>query len=220
MKMYLLLFLLISFSAAAQKEVRMAGDTTNEKFMNSVQKLRDQGWNVKIVSQEEIEKRSNDKRELRDNYVGRKLPDFTLTDVNGNTIHSSDLKGKIVHINFWSITCGPCIEEFPELNELKEKYADSPAIFLAIAPESIEKVERVITKHPLDYTIVAEADAYFNELGIKGYPVNFFVKPDGTIMDVIEGSNYKGEVIDGKMEMVPNNLPRYDQMMKELQKSL
>jgi peroxiredoxin len=220
MKMYLLLFLLISFSAAAQKEVRMAGDTTNEKFMNSVQKLRDQGWNVKIVSQEELEKRSNDKRELRDNYVGRKLPDFTLTDVNGNTIHSSDLKGKIVHINFWSITCAPCIEEFPELNALKEKYADSPAIFLAIAPESIEKVERVITKNPLDYTIVAAADAYFNELGIKGYPVNFFIKPDGTIMDVIEGSNYKGELIDGKMEMVPNNLPRYDQMMKELQKSL
>ena len=211
--MYLLLFLLISFSAAAQKEVRMAGDTTNEQFMNSVRKLREQGWNVKIVSQQELEKRSNDKRELRDSYVGQKLPEFTLTDINGRTIHSTDLKGKIVHINFWSITCAPCIEEFPELNALKEKYSDSPAIFLAIASES---VEQVLAKHPLNYTIIAGAESYFNEIGIKGYPVNFFVKTDGTIAEVIEGSNYKGELIDGKMEMRPDNLPRYDKAMSKL----
>ena len=217
---YLFLFLyLISFSAAfGQKEVKMAGDTTNENFMRSVRKLEAQGWNVKIVPPSEMEEPGKSKARYGEIYKDNPLPEFSVTDLDGNVITANDLRGKIVHINFWSVTCAPCIEEFPELNELKALYGEDDVIFLAIAPESESKVKKVLSKHPLDYIVVAEASQLFKTLGINGYPVNFFVDREGIIREVMNGSTYKGVMIDGKMEMKPDNFRLYDKVMKSISK--
>ncbi|MCA6073746.1 peroxiredoxin family protein [Fulvivirga sedimenti] len=214
----LLLFLSILFCtpSLAQKEVRMAGDTTNEKFMNSVRTLEKQGWKVEIVSESEITNSQAKRSSVRENYVGKQVPSFILSDINGNNISSEDLKGKAVHINFWSVTCAPCIEEFPELNKLREKYQEDGVVFLAIAPESKTKVNKVLEKNPLNYTVIADAANYFKEVGISGYPVNFFVNSNGIITEVAEGSRYKGEMIDGKMEMIPDNFNTYNKIIKNL----
>ena len=54
-------------------------------------------------------------------YYGedRTAPDFTLRDKDGRPWRLSDRRGKkVVVMNFWSITCGPCIEEMPSLDAL------------------------------------------------------------------------------------------------------
>ena len=55
--------------------------------------------------------------------AGKSAVDFPLT-VAGKSERLSDLKGKVVVLNFWATWCPPCVEETPSLNRL-QKYIDS-----------------------------------------------------------------------------------------------
>jgi peroxiredoxin len=55
--------------------------------------------------------------------AGKPAVDFPLT-LAGKSEHLSDLKGKVVVVNFWATWCPPCVEETPSLNRL-QKYIDS-----------------------------------------------------------------------------------------------
>jgi len=71
-------------------------------------------------------------------------------------LSSEDLTGKIMVFNFWSVTCGPCIKEMPQLNELVEKMKGKDVVFIAPAFYSPKDylVEKFLPKHPFAYNIV------------------------------------------------------------------
>jgi thiol-disulfide isomerase/thioredoxin len=52
--------------------------------------------------------------------------DFAVMDANGNKIMLSSLKGKLIYIDLWATWCGPCMEEMPHFEVLKQKYASNP----------------------------------------------------------------------------------------------
>jgi peroxiredoxin len=57
-----------------------------------------------------------------EHYYGNELlaPDFTLKDRDGKPWRLRDQRGKVVVMNFWTITCQPCVEELPSLIELAD----------------------------------------------------------------------------------------------------
>ena len=54
-------------------------------------------------------------------YEGPALPDFSLTDLQGQAHRLSDYKGQVVLVNFWATWCPPCVHEMPSIQRLKEK---------------------------------------------------------------------------------------------------
>jgi thiol-disulfide isomerase/thioredoxin len=65
--------------------------------------------------------------QVRALHIGDTVPDITLTNVYNypaSTIHLSDLKGKLVILDFWATWCGSCLSAFPEMHELKKTFGN------------------------------------------------------------------------------------------------
>ena len=59
-------------------------------------------------------------------------PDFTLPTLSGAPIRSSDLRGKVVLLNFWVTWCGSCRAEMPTIDALYRRYKDHGLEVLAV----------------------------------------------------------------------------------------
>jgi len=60
----------------------------------------------------------------RQEWNGRMAPDFTLPDRTGGKTTLSALHGKAVLLDFWGTYCGPCKEEMPTIEKLRDEYRD------------------------------------------------------------------------------------------------
>ena len=63
-----------------------------------------------------------------EHYLGDQLlaPDFTLRDRNGKPWRLRDHRGKVVVMNFWTMTCQPCVEELPSFIDAGRDRAQAP----------------------------------------------------------------------------------------------
>jgi len=112
--------------------------------------------------------------------AGQQLPDFNLYDINGNPVSPDKLKGKPLVINFWFAECGPCIQEMPALNAIKQKFKDSDVVFLAITFDKKATVQSFLKKYTFDFTPVPNAVAYCESMtGI--FPLTLFIDRSGII---------------------------------------
>ena len=113
---------------------------------------------------------------------GEKAKDFIGTDLNGNSIKLSELKGRIVVLNFWFTKCGPCIMEMPDLNELASMYKDKNVVFLAITFNEKELVEQFLESNTFNYAILTNAKSAVNIYNVKSYPTNMIINQQGEIV--------------------------------------
>ena len=125
---------------------------------------------------------------LKQKWIGKPLPAFELKDVQGKKHTLTSLRGKLIVINFWSTTCAPCLQEMPLLSDLMSKYANHDVAFLALAPESVTQVKKIIAKRRFTYTVIPEAQTLFSSVGIESYPYHFIVNEAGVVRDIYSGS--------------------------------
>ncbi len=79
--------------------------------------------------------------------TGKAAPDFSLTDQTGKTITLSQLKGKVVLIDFWASWCGPCRKEMPFLVELDQTYREQGLVILGVSIDDKESnIEKFLSK--------------------------------------------------------------------------
>jgi thiol-disulfide isomerase/thioredoxin len=75
-------------------------------------------------------------------------PDFTLPTLSGAPIRFSDLRGKVVLLNFWVTWCGSCRAEMPTLDALYRQYKDRGLEVLAVNLDTapIAKIQSFVGK--------------------------------------------------------------------------
>lgn len=59
-------------------------------------------------------------------------PNFRATALDDKEINLKDLNGKIVFLDFWSLSCAACFKELPELNEIAKKYPKEKFVIISL----------------------------------------------------------------------------------------
>lgn len=114
--------------------------------------------------------------------VGSPAPEFELVNLEGQISKLSELRGKIVVINFWATWCEPCKVEMPFFEKLHQ--SDSPNLeILAINfDEPPSQVKQFVEEYQLNFPILLDPGGVVQTLyRVRGYPTTFIVDGNGII---------------------------------------
>ncbi len=129
------------------------------------------------------------------------LKDFTATDLEGNTVTQEIFADSdLTMVNIWATFCGPCINEMPELGELKKDYADKGVNVVGIVidvtdsdgtvtADGLALAEEIVSETGADYThLLPSGDLMALSNAISVVPTTVFVDSEGNVV----GEEYYG----------------------------
>lgn len=115
--------------------------------------------------------------------AGDRLPDLSKMALEGPL---PDLKGKVVHLDFWASWCVPCKASFPILEELHKSYASKGYVLIGVSvDEDKDEMDRFLKQNKVTFPIVRDAkEKLAFSLRPPGMPTSIFAGPDGVIHSV------------------------------------
>jgi thiol-disulfide isomerase/thioredoxin len=140
--------------------------------------------------------------------VKQKAPDFTMTDINGNSVLLSSLiaNGKPIVINFWASWCPPCKVEMPDFDKLyKETGNEVQFVMLDLTDgqrETAEKGARYVQDQGFSFPVYFDTkqEAAYT-YGIRSIPTTLFIDKDGYIVTGAQGAINEATLRRGMMQM-------------------
>jgi peroxiredoxin len=153
-------------------------------------------------------------RLARIDMIGKPAPDFTARDIDGKPVRLSDLKRKVVLVDFWATWCPPCVTSIPRLREFH--IAHKPQGFVVIgvnldslavdqtgkpanAKEVLSLVRWFLLHNRASWPNItgAEAEKIAATYGVHEVPANFLIGRDGKIMRVeLTGAALAGAIAE------------------------
>ena len=131
------------------------------------------------------------------NYAkGDKIPNITMTSIDGKTQSLSDLRGQVVLVDFWASWCKPCRKENPEIVRMYNRYKDQEfengkgfTVFSVSLDSKQPAWEKAVEKDGLVWdSHVSDLKGWKNEAakmyGIRAIPKSFLIDGDGKVIAV------------------------------------
>jgi peroxiredoxin len=144
--------------------------------------------------------------ELKKSMLSETAPVFALNDIDGKKIDITDLKGKVVIIDFWATWCGPCKASFPGMQKMVNKYKDDPNVkfvFIDTWERGEDKKKDAgdfIKSNKYSFHVLMDNDnKVVEQFKVEGIPTKFVLDKNGII-------RFKAVGFDGSDEKLINEL--------------
>lgn len=135
--------------------------------------------------------------------IGSRLPDFSVEDLRGREISSTDLRGKVVLIDFWATWCQPCKKEMPGYQKLLDRYGSRGFVVIGFKFDTMRDTEdpvlfakKIGVRYPL---AVATAELKQKFGGIEGLPTTMLYDRQGILRKKVIGFEYT-DVIESELK--------------------
>ncbi len=125
-------------------------------------------------------------------------PSWSLVDLSGNPVESSQFQGKIVIVDFWATWCGPCRKGIPELTKLYAAYKDKGVEIVGVSldQQGPAVVRPFVAQYKMNYPVLMGTQKIVNDFGgVTGIPTAFVISQDGKIYKKYVGL-YPGSVYE------------------------
>ncbi|MFN7119545.1 MAG: peroxiredoxin family protein [Saprospiraceae bacterium] len=132
--------------------------------------------------------------------IGGTAPDFTQQTPDGKDLKLSDLRGKVVLIDFWASWCGPCRRENPNVVKVYSKYKDKGFEILGVSLDnSRERWLQAIQQDGLTWLHVSDLKYWQNEVAqlysVRSIPHTILLDAEGKIV----ARNLRGPALEEKL---------------------
>jgi thiol-disulfide isomerase/thioredoxin len=121
--------------------------------------------------------------------TGQPLP-IQFTAIDGRKVDTSQMRGKVILVDFWATTCVPCMAGLPELKSLDQKYHEQGFEIVGISSDNEQKpVLRVIQEKGIPWPNYVDADGQTNKFevacGVSGIPNYWLVDRHGILRETM-----------------------------------
>lgn len=121
--------------------------------------------------------------------------------LNSGPLNISDLRGKVVMVNFWTYGCYNCVNTLPHVTKLYEKYKAKGLVVVGVhTPEfafekSTSNVQAALKRHGISYPVAQDNDsATWTAYSNRYWPAQYIVDQNGKIVYVHAGEGAYDEI--------------------------
>ncbi len=153
-----------------------------------------------IKNQEYISEFKSTLQKLEALQPGKTAPTFAYEDMNGNTVTSEQLKGKVIYIDVWATWCGPCMREIPYLKQLDSELHNMDIAFVSISIDGDKDAwKKMVEKKELQgYQLYAEGEwqsSIIKDYAIQGIPRFILIDKEGKLVNANANRPSSEEII-------------------------
>jgi thiol-disulfide isomerase/thioredoxin len=143
--------------------------------------------------------------------ASRNAPPLQAADMQGKVWRLSDLRGRVVLINFWATWCEPCRAEMPTLQQLAEFYGEDKLVVLAINfKESTRKITQYVQSTGMSLTVLPDPEGVITrQWGVSVFPTTILIDAQGQPRQRIRGEvDWTGRAAAALVEPLLAKLPQ------------
>jgi len=112
--------------------------------------------------------------------IGSPAPDFVLEDLSGNPVKLSDLRGRLVVLNFWATWCTPCRTEMPEFQEIYQRNEQDLVVLGINLEESPSDIQDFVSPLNITYPILLDKEGLVSrQYKVIQLPNTYFIDRQG-----------------------------------------
>ena len=131
--------------------------------------------------------------------VGSTPPDFSATDISGQAVKLSDLKGQVVLLDFWATWCPPCRVEVPNLLDIFRKFKDKRFVLISVSLDrDLAAARKFIADKEMGWVHIVDKDAgreIADKYQVEYIPSTFVINRQGKV----EASQLRGVELKDKI---------------------